>query len=66
VPNWHRTIWTNSISTARPCSRRPLTPEEEAIDDFDGEEDEIDDLLPADLWFRSADRGHPASYTPGW
>jgi hypothetical protein len=30
---------------------RPLTPEEDAIDDLDGD-DEIDDTLPADLWFR--------------
>jgi hypothetical protein len=29
----------------------PLLPEEDAIDDPDEEDDEIDDLLPADLWF---------------
>src|SRR5688500_17795776 len=28
----------------------PLLPEEDAIDDPDEEDDEIDDLLPADLW----------------
>lgn len=30
---------------------RSLTPEEDAIGDPDDEGDEIDDLLPADLWF---------------
>lgn len=29
----------------------PLTPEEEAVDDADDVDDEIDDTLPADLWF---------------
>jgi hypothetical protein len=28
-----------------------LTPEEDAIGEPDQEEDDIDDLLPADLWF---------------
>lgn len=36
--------------SAGPGSRR-LTPEEDAIDD-PGEDDGIDDTLPADLWFR--------------
>lgn len=31
-----------------------LTPEEDAIGDPEDQEDEIDDLLPADLWFRAA------------
>jgi hypothetical protein len=30
---------------------RFLTPEEDSIPDPDDEEDDIDDLLPADLWF---------------
>ena len=30
-----------------------LTPEEDAIGNPDDVDDEIDDLLPADLWFRS-------------
>jgi hypothetical protein len=30
---------------------RLLTPEEEAIGDPDDEESDIDDTLPADLWF---------------
>jgi hypothetical protein len=28
-----------------------LTPEEDTIGDPDEEDDDIDDLLPADLWF---------------
>jgi hypothetical protein len=32
---------------------RLLTPEEDAIGDPDDVDDEIDDLLPADLWFRA-------------
>lgn len=31
---------------------RHLTPEEDAVGDPDDVDDEIDDLLPADLWFR--------------
>jgi hypothetical protein len=37
-----------------PCSPNtalPLTPEEESIDDPDDVDEEIDDTLPADLWF---------------
>lgn len=34
----------------RPADR-PLTPEEDSIPD--GDDDDIDDSLPADLWFRS-------------
>jgi hypothetical protein len=34
----------------------PLTPEEDAIDDLAGEDDEIDATLPADLWFRRPSR----------
>ena len=30
---------------------RPLSPEEDSIGDLDSSDDEIDDLLPADLWF---------------
>ena len=36
---------------ATPWPTRPLTPEEESIDDADDVADEIDDTLPADLWF---------------
>jgi hypothetical protein len=35
-------------ASARPNS---LSPEEDAIGDPDDLDDEIDDLLPADLWF---------------
>lgn len=35
-----------------------LTPEEDAIGDPD-DDDDIDDTLPADLWFRSAGRRAP-------
>jgi hypothetical protein len=31
-----------------------LTPEEDAIGDPEDEDDEIDDTMPADLWFRGA------------
>jgi hypothetical protein len=31
---------------------RNLTPEEDAIGDPDEDNDDIDDTLPADLWFR--------------
>ena len=30
---------------------RPLTPEEESVDDPDDVADDLDDTLPADLWF---------------
>jgi hypothetical protein len=30
-----------------------LTPEEDSVGDPDEDSDEIDDLLPADLWFRT-------------
>ena len=30
---------------------RPLTPEEESVGDPDDDEDDIDDTIPADLWF---------------
>ncbi|HEY7033717.1 MAG TPA: hypothetical protein VH482_20445 [Thermomicrobiales bacterium] len=36
----------------RPCATEPrLTPEEDTIGEPDDEGDDIDDLLPADLWF---------------
>ena len=38
-------------SRTEPASNAPLTPEEDAIDDPDETADEIDDTLPADLWF---------------
>jgi hypothetical protein len=34
-----------------PAEPDRLTPEEESIDDPDDVDDEIDDTLPADLWF---------------
>jgi hypothetical protein len=34
-----------------PPAPNPLSPEEDAIGDPDDLDDEIDDLLPADLWF---------------
>jgi hypothetical protein len=39
------------IQPATACKHRPLTPEEDAIADPDGDEDDVDDTLPADLWF---------------
>jgi hypothetical protein len=36
---------------AASITARPLTPEEEAVDDPDDEESDVDDSLPADLWF---------------
>lgn len=36
---------------AKPRPPRPLTPEEESIGDPDDVADEVDDTLPADLWF---------------
>jgi hypothetical protein len=44
----------------RGSTLRPLTPEEDAIDDLIGDDDEIDDTLPADLWFR-----HPRRHVVG-
>lgn len=64
MPGRHIMTGNDSMTRDRRRWRRPLTPEEESIDDLGGEEDEIDDLLPADLWFRAADRGQRASYTP--
>lgn len=43
-----------------------LTPEEDAIGHPDDLDDEIDDLLPADLWFRvraGDDRTQPSTRT---
>lgn len=34
-----------------PGRARRLTPEEESVGDPDDDEDDIDDTLPADLWF---------------
>lgn len=39
------------MSPARSRRLRRLTPEEESIGDPGDEDDDIDDLLPADLWF---------------
>ena len=39
-------------ATVEPPPRTsPLTPEEESVGDPDDEDDDIDDTLPADLWF---------------
>lgn len=38
---------------SRAPADRFLTPEEDAIGDPDGDDGDIDDTLPADLWFRS-------------
>lgn len=35
----------------QPLAAKRLTPEEEAVDEADDLDDEIDDTLPADLWF---------------
>lgn len=43
---------------------RPLTPEEDAIGDGDDDDgDDLDPLLPGDLWFvhRPVVRSHPAT-----
>lgn len=37
--------------TIRRSNRSSLTPEEDSIGEPDDVDDEIDDLLPADLWF---------------
>jgi hypothetical protein len=36
---------------ARPGNRRVLTPEEDALGEPEEMDDEVDDMLPADLWF---------------
>ncbi|HEY7033712.1 MAG TPA: hypothetical protein VH482_20420 [Thermomicrobiales bacterium] len=42
----------NAPTIDRRCLTEPrLTPEEDAIGAPDDEDDDIDDLLPADLWF---------------
>lgn len=55
---WDESVWYRSgvalQEAAVPMSNSPslpLTPEEEAVDDADDVDDEIDDTLPADLWF---------------
>jgi hypothetical protein len=47
-----------NVSCQHDNSRTPahLTPEEDAIGDPTDEDDEIDDLLPADLWFHTSRR----------
>jgi len=40
---------------------RNLTPEEDAVGDPDEDNDDIDDTLPADLWFRGKFDFPPAS-----
>jgi hypothetical protein len=43
----------------RTHSTRPLTPEEDSVGDPGDEDEEIDDLLPADLWFHhTAPKSH--------
>jgi hypothetical protein len=34
-------------------SNRQLTPEEDSVADPEDADEEIDDLLPADLWYRT-------------
>ncbi len=50
-----------------PVDLRPhrpgLTPEEESIPD--GDDDDIDDSLPADLWFRASGRPFRSCRTAG-
>jgi hypothetical protein len=41
--------------------RNRLTPEEDSIGDPGDQDDEIDDLLPADLWFRTKRPKEPGS-----
>lgn len=43
------------------ATSRALTPEEDAIDDPEADDDAIDDLLPADLWFRRRGGSPPGS-----
>ena len=40
-----------TVMPASSAQSHPLTPEEESIDDPDDVADELDDMLPADLWF---------------
>ena len=51
-----------------PAHDRPgdrfLTPEEDAVGDPDDEDDEIDDTLPSDLWFRGNGRRWRRSGSP--
>jgi len=35
-------------------NRRALSPEEDSVGDPGDADDEIDDLMPADLWFRTS------------
>jgi hypothetical protein len=45
---------------------KALTPEEDAIGDPDDDSDDIDEMLPADLWFRyGRNRGDPVRYSRG-
>ncbi len=50
---WYRGHWEEReiAMLAAPAPTRPLTPEEESVDDPDDVAEEIDDTLPADLWF---------------
>ena len=52
-PAWYRKHReeTEIAMLATPAPTRPLTPEEESVDDPDDVAEEIDDTLPADLWF---------------
>jgi hypothetical protein len=42
------------LATSSPPADRDLTPEEDAIGDPDDADDDVDDTLPADLWYRSS------------
>ncbi len=48
-------IWAGSFRQTN-SDARGLTPEEDAIGDPEDQDDEIDDLLPADLWFNHPSR----------
>lgn len=48
------------------CIRmQELTPEEDSIGDPDEIDDEVDDLLPADLWFRALSTIRPSAARAG-
>lgn len=46
------------------AAERTLTPEEDAIGDPNGDDDDIDDTLPGDLWFRADRPGGRRSALP--
>jgi len=44
-------IMDSMFAASGPANGRILTPEEDAIGDPEEADDDVDDMLPADLWF---------------